>query len=122
MVDYTLDRIEGWRDGEERDVRSEMTSITFRVVAKTLFDAEVAGDIARIATAFDTGIEEIARRIRRPVPVPDLVPTPGNLRYRKAVARMDRLVYRIIDEHRDGRDQGDLLSALMQIVDEDGRP
>ena len=121
MVDYTLDRIEGWRDGEERDVRSEMTSITFRVVAKTLFDAEVAGDIARIATAFDTGIEEIARRIRRPVPVPDLVPTPGNLRYRQAVARMDRLVYRIIDEHRDGRDRGDLLSALMRVVDEDGR-
>lgn len=122
MVDYTLDRIEAWRDGEERDVRSEMTSITFRVVAKTLFDAEVAGDIARIATAFDTGIEEIARRIRRPVPVPDLVPTPGNLRYRQAVARMDRLVYRIIDEHRDGRDRGDLLSALMRVVDEDGRP
>ena len=122
MVDYTLDRIEGWREGEERDVRSEMTSITFRVVAKTLFDAEVAGDIARIAGAFDTGIEEIARRIRRPVPVPDLVPTPGNLRYRRAVARMDRLVYRIIDEHRDGRDRGDLLSALMQVLDEGGRP
>ena len=99
-----------------------MTSITFRVVAKTLFDAEVAGDIARIAGAFDTGIEEIARRIRRPVPLPDRVPTPGNLRYRRAVTRMDRLVYRIIEEHRDGRDRGDLLSALMRIEDEEGRP
>jgi cytochrome P450 len=122
MVEYALDRIDGWRDGEMRDVRSEMTSITFRVVAKTLFDAEVADDIARIATAFDTGIEEIARRIRRPLPIPDRVPTPGNLRYRRAVARMDRLVYRIIDEHRDGRDRGDLLSALVRVVDEDGRP
>ena len=34
---------------------------------------------------------------------------------------MDALVYRIIDEHRDGRDRGDLLSALMGVVDEDGR-
>ncbi|HEY7472533.1 MAG TPA: cytochrome P450 [Gemmatimonadota bacterium] len=122
MVEYTLDRLDGWRNGETRDVRSEMTSITFRVVAKTLFDAEVEGDIARIAGAFDTGIEEIARRIRRPLPIPDRVPTPGNVRYRRAVARMDRLVYRIIDEHRDGRDRGDLLSALMRVVDEDGRP
>ncbi len=35
---------------------------------------------------------------------------------------MDRLVYRIIAEHRDGRDRGDLLSALMQARDEEGRP
>jgi len=120
MVDYTLDRMEGWKDGEERNVRSEMTSITFRVVAKTLFDAEVAGDIAELGRAFDTGIEEIARRIRRPVLLPDWVPTRGNLRYRSAVGHMNRLVYRIIEEHRDGRDRGDLLSALMQIEDEEG--
>ncbi len=122
MVDYTTDRLDGWLDGEERDVRGEMTSITFRVVAKTLFDAEVAGDIAEIAEAFDTGIEEIARRIRRPFLVPDWVPAAGNLRYRRAVDRMDRLVYRIIEEHRDGRDRGDLLSALMQVRDDEGRP
>lgn len=122
MVDYTLDRVDGWNDGDERDVRHEMTSITFRVVAKTLFDAEVTGDVAEIAEAFDTGIEEIARRIRRPVLLPDWIPTPGNRRYGSAVRRMDRLVYRIIDEHRDGRDRGDLLSALMRVEDEEGRP
>jgi cytochrome P450 len=121
MVAATLDRMEGWRDGEVRDVRGEMTSITFRVVARTLFDAEVEGDAAEIAEAFDTGIGEIARRIRQPVLVPDWIPTTGNRRYRRAVRRMDALVYRIIDEHRDGRDRGDLLSALMGVVDEDGR-
>ena len=122
MVDATLERMAGWSDGEPKDVRAEMTSITFRVVARTLFDAEVAEDAAEIAAAFDTGIEEIARRIRQPVLLPDWVPTTGNRRYRSAVRRMDRLVYRIIDEHRDGRDRGDLLSALLQVTDEDGRP
>lgn len=121
MVDATLDRLAGWRDGEPLDVRGEMTSITFRVVARTLFDAEVEGETAEIAEAFDTGIEEIARRIRQPLLLPDWVPTAGNRRYRSAVGRMDRLVYRIIDEHRDGRDRGDLLSALMRVADEDGR-
>jgi cytochrome P450 len=122
MTKYTLDRLDGWRHGETRDVRGEMTSITFRIVAKTLFDAEVADDAAEIAAAFDTGIEEIARRIRRPVLIPDRIPTPGNLRYRRAVDRMDRLVYRIVEEHRDGRDRGDLLSALMEVRDQEGRP
>ena len=122
MSDYAIDRVDAWRDGEERDIRHEMTSITFRVVSKTLFDSEVAGDVAEIGAAFDTGIEEIARRIRRPVLLPDWLPTKGNRRYRRAVDRMDRLVYRIIAEHRDGRDRGDLLSALMQAMDEEGRP
>lgn len=122
MADYAIDRVAGWKDGEERDLRHEMTSITFRIVSKTLFDSEVAGDVAEIGAAFDTGIEEIARRIRRPVLLPDWVPTKGNRRYRRAVDRMDRLVYRIIAEHRDERDRGDLLSALMQARDEEGRP
>ncbi|CAN5333849.1 cytochrome P450 [soil metagenome] len=122
MVDYTLERLDGWQDGEERNVREEMTSITFPVVARALFDAEVEGDIAEIAMAFDTGIEEIARRIRRPILLPDRLPTPGNLRYRRAVARMDRLVYRIIEEHREADDRGDLLSALMRIRNDEGRP
>ncbi|MGH7567241.1 MAG: cytochrome P450, partial [Gemmatimonadota bacterium] len=65
-------------------------------------------------------IEEIARRIRRPVLVPDWVPTGGNRRYRRAVERMNRLVYGMIAEHRDGRDRGDLLSALMQVRDDEG--
>jgi cytochrome P450 len=34
---------------------------------------------------------------------------------------MDELVYRIIAEHRDGIDRGDLLSALLQVRDEEGR-
>ena len=122
MVDYAVDRIDGWEDGEERDVRHEMTSITFKVVAKTLFDSEVAGDVAEIGAAFDTGIEEIARRIRRPVLLPDWLPTKGNRRYRRAVDRMNRLVYRIIAEHQGGQDRGDLLSALIRARDEEGRP
>ena len=54
MVDYAIDRVAGWRDGEERDIRHEMTSITFRIFSKTLFDSEVAGEVAEIGAAFDT--------------------------------------------------------------------
>lgn len=123
MVAYTLRRMERWEDGAEVDVRAEMTSLTFEIVAKVLFDADVADDVAEIAEAFDVGIDEIARRFRRPIRIPDFVPTPGNLRYRRAVARMDALIERIVDEHRHGRaGSGDLLSDLMAARDEAGRP
>ncbi|MDX1624329.1 MAG: cytochrome P450 [Gemmatimonadota bacterium] len=123
MVDFTERRISGWRDGEIRDVREEMTSLTFEIVAKVLFDAGVAEDLEEIAEAFDTGIEQIAARIRRPVRIPDWIPTPGNLRYRAAVARMDRLIARILEEHREGRaSEDDVLSRLMEARDERGEP
>ncbi|HUP18741.1 MAG TPA: cytochrome P450 [Gemmatimonadota bacterium] len=123
MIDKTTARLATWRDGEVRDIRGEMTSLTFEIVAKVLFDAEVTADVQEIADAFDTGIDEIARRFRRPFRIPDAVPTPGNRRYLRAVARMDALIYRMIDEHRRGAAGGDdLLTTLLEARDESGRP
>lgn len=119
MVDYTDRRLDDWRDGETRDIREEMSSLTFAIVAKTLFDADVEGDVEEIGDAFDTGIDQIAARFRRPWRIPDWIPTPGNLRYRRAVGRMDDLVYRIIREHRE-ESGNDLLAALMAVRDEEG--
>lgn len=49
------------------------------------------------------------------------LPTPGHRRYFKAVAKIDRIVYRIISERRESKsDEGDLLSMLLQAQDEDG--
>jgi cytochrome P450 len=48
-------------------------------------------------------------------------PTPGNLRTRRAIERLDRIVYRIIRERREsGKDTGDVLSMLLLARDEDG--
>ncbi len=55
------------------------------------------------------------------VPVPPFVPTPTNLRNRRAVAQLDAILYRIIRERRAaGDDRGDLLSMLLATQDEDG--
>ncbi|HUP01079.1 MAG TPA: cytochrome P450 [Gemmatimonadota bacterium] len=123
MVEYTERRLARWRDGDTFDVRAEMNSLTFEIVARSLFDAEVAAEVEEIGEAFNTGIEQIAARFRRPYRIPDRVPTPGNRRYRRAVARMDALIYRIIAEHRDrGAGGDDLLSVLMRVRDDEDRP
>jgi cytochrome P450 len=55
------------------------------------------------------------------VPIPPFVPTPLNLRNRRAVAQLDAILYRIIRERRaQGGDRGDLLSMLLATQDEDG--
>src|SRR5262249_22645444 len=56
------------------------------------------------------------------VPLPPAVPTPRNLRSRRAVRQLDEVVYRIIRERRaQGGDRGDVLSTLLEARDDDGR-
>jgi len=53
--------------------------------------------------------------------IPLWLPTPRNLRAKRGVRRLERVIYRIIAERRaHGRDSGDLLSTLLEVRDEDG--
>jgi cytochrome P450 len=94
--------------------------LTLLIVAKVLFDADVAHDVETIGGALDDATKEIAARFRRPFRIPDAIPIPGNLRYRSAVRRLDHVVHRIIGEHREHDGRGDLLGLLMQARDEEG--
>ena len=122
MVAYTDRCVDGWSDGEVRNVHEDMMRITMEIVSKTLFDADVATDVDELGRQFEIVLREIAARFRRPFKVPDWVPTPRNLRYRRGIRSLERFVYRILAERRkDPRDRGDLLSMLMAARDEDGQ-
>jgi cytochrome P450 len=120
MVSFTERALDEWQDGETRDVHHDLMRLTLLIVAKVLFDADVAREVETIGGALDDATKEIASRFRRPFRIPDAIPIPGNLRYRSAVRRLDGVVHRIIDEHRDHDGRGDLLGLLMQARDEDG--
>lgn len=121
MVRYSDRLADGWQDGEVRDVHREMMKVTMEIVSKTLFDADVERDVDEVGDAFEVVLKEIAVRFRRPFRIPDSVPTPGNLRYRRGVAIVNRVINRIVAERRARpADRGDLLSMLMSARDDDG--
>ena len=97
-VHYAERMLEIWQPGEPRDVHVDMMALTLRIVAKALFDAEIEKDVVEIGQAFDAVVNEIAVRFRRPFSIPYALPIPGNIRYARAVRRIDRLVTRIIEE------------------------
>jgi cytochrome P450 len=123
MTAYAQRQAGAWRDGETRDVHADMMRVTMEIVSKTLFDVEVEEDVDAIGRSFDLVIREIAKRFRRPIKIADWIPLPGNLRYRRGVALLDRLVARVLAERRARPgDRGDLLSMLMAARDDDGKP
>ena len=120
MVEYTQRLLEGWRGGEERDAHQEMMRLTLQIVAKTLFDADVARDTRDVGKSLEL-LLELGANFRRTLFVPHWVPTPTNLRIKREIAFIEGILYRIIGERRaSGRDTGDLLSMLLHAQDEDG--
>jgi cytochrome P450 len=120
MVDYTERLLAEWRDGEERHIHTDMMRLTLEIVAKVLFDADVASDAREVGEALRVALEHFKASFGSLVKLPLFLPTPANLRLKKAVRRLDTLIHRFIDQRRvGGPDRGDLLSRLLHARDED---
>jgi cytochrome P450 len=100
MVGYTEEMLNGWVSGVPRDLHGDMMALTLRIAAKTLFNAEVEEDIAEIDHAVTALTDEIASRFARPFVIPDAVPLPGHIRYRRGLRRIEQVVARMIQERR----------------------
>jgi cytochrome P450 len=120
MVRFTERMLEGWRDGETRDVHAEMMRLTMQIVAKTLFDADVDADAQEVGRALEA-IMEHNSDFRRLILTPPWLPTLRNVRAALATRRLNKIIYRIVGQRRSaGQDAGDLLSMLLHAQDEDG--
>jgi cytochrome P450 len=121
MAIYATRRAAGWHDDAVMDIHPEMMAITRDIVAKTLFDADVSDDARVIGDAAHFLTEYFGKRLGSLLQlVPAWVPTPANLRLRRAVRGLDEVVYRMIaDRRRTPGDRVDLLSILLQAQDAD---
>lgn len=126
MVRATERLLEGWRDGETIDVDHAMMSATLEIVGRTLFHADLSGDVARIAEAMKVLHGMIEANNSAWTLLPDWFPTPQRGREGRAVRTLDEIVLRIVKERRPSEDSpvedtGDLCSMLLSAEDEDGR-
>lgn len=121
MTRCTAARLEHWHPGQPLDVASEMMRLTYTIVGKTILGADVSPESDAVEHAMDTMLTHTYRRWGNIMDMPDWIPSPGNRRFRRALADVDRVVYRIINEHRTLPQHGytGLLSMLMEARDEE---
>lgn len=107
---------DSWRDGQEVDLAQEMMRLTLRIVAKTLFDTELGGEVQELTEA----INDIMGMYNFLVALPAVevlihLRMPGVAGFAKAKRKVDAVVYRMIEAHRKrGADSGDLLDMMLR--------
>lgn len=132
MVGYASAAIDGWQDGEVREMSGEMMQLTMYIVAKTLFDADrtgLAGLAGGVGQAVGT-LQEIINHDLQSLWVPPVwAPTPRNQQRREVNRSLDAAIDQIVTLRRSQADagasggmadRGDLLSMLLQARDETG--
>ena len=122
MVELTLARTHRWQEGPI-DINEEMMALTLSIIARTMFNAQVDGDAKVVADALEVLMQYFERYgVVWIGKVFDALPLPSTRRLKKAIADLDAIIYRFIDEHcKAEEDSGDLLSMLLQAkAEEDG--
>jgi cytochrome P450 len=109
MTDCTRQLVSSWERGAgpgKIDAQEAMTRLTMAIVGRTLFGLDLDQQSDRARESFDTALSAIGRRGPANLQVPLWLPTPGNLRFRKALRDLDTIVYDIIGDFRSGQAEG----------------
>ncbi len=118
-VERMLGRWGRLEPGAALDAHAEMMRLTFAIVGRTLLSTDVDGDASAVGEALGVCLTWTNQHAEALVRVPPSLPTPSNLRFRRARGTLDALIYRVIRERRAAAEPGaDLLGLLMAVVDE----
>jgi cytochrome P450 len=128
MVSATGDLLARWERhavaGEPLDMAVEMVHHALTVLAQACFSADWKREAEVMGPAVEVAIGHAYEQMGQLVAPPEWVPTPGNVRFRRARSTLDDIIYRLITERRRSIARGepqprDLLGLLIDATDED---
>lgn len=125
MARCVEDMLRDWelrsRDDAVLDLHSEIMHLTQRIVGFTLFGMDLSDREAASSKAVTESLEIAGQRMNRgAMALPLSVPTPANLRFRRALRTLDEIVYAIIGHARKAGSEAQptLLRLLMDARDD----
>lgn len=104
-------------------IHTEMMRLTFRIVGLTLFSADVDGEAKEVGEALNVAMHWANDHAEAMIRIPPYIPTPANVRFRRAKKTLDDVVFRLIAERRASAARtnefgDDLLGMLMAATEE----
>jgi cytochrome P450 len=89
------------------DVVPALHRLAMRIAGEAFLGADVGPEADTIRTCFDQAIRITTQRVLSPLATPIWVPTPTNIRLRRCLGALDRVLGGLIDAHRRRLADGD---------------
>lgn len=107
--------------GETTNIAKHMMALTLTVVAKAMFGSDVPDHVVEtVGREIDISNEYAIQNLRKPVRLPNWVPTPRNLDQTRSIHALYKIMDDIIEARRKSDGQfDDLLQMLMDAKDEE---
>jgi cytochrome P450 len=114
VVACTRRRLDRWRPGEPFDLAAEMNELALEVIARLVFDEDVADRAAALRDAVHAFRQAMQAEGGSAVVFPDWFPLPAKVRQRRAVRAIDELIWKLIRD-RQAADRGgqDMLGQIL---------
>lgn len=117
--------LDGWEargaGGRPLDISTEMLRVSFDIVARTMFSADLRAEADAVVRDAAVVLEHAYNGMRTPVPVPLWLPLPSNRRFLAARRTLDELATRLVRERRDAPGVRDDLLSMMLLRGGDER-
>lgn len=121
MVEYAERAVDDLSPNEPVDVDERMQGLALEVISKALMDVDVGTSSPAIRRALADVMDGARASSRIPLSFPEWVPTPGNVRYNRAMDTFDTIVADIIHDHREDPDREDtVISKLVAASESEG--
>ena len=82
------------------DIDHAMMSIALEITCGALFGVAIDDEVDEITSATLAALHGVVAKARNPLSLPMVIPTPGNLKMRSAISRLDKAVDSIIAARR----------------------
>jgi len=123
MCEATKQMLDRWKPGAQMDIAAEMHRLALVIAGRTLFDMDLAGSARQLGKAVASVVSAVSNPLNIALAqLPFDVGRVGQGRtLRRAIARIDVILGRIIEEHKQSKaDTGDVVSMLVAARDEGG--
>jgi cytochrome P450 len=126
MVRHAVRWRDGVSDGTTINVTDEMGGLTLAIVGETLFSTDVQQDAGEVREALTDAVQSFAYAVLPGMELIEKLPVGPFVKVRKARARLDRIILRVIAERRADKPEGlsphdshgrDLISMLLMARD-----
>jgi cytochrome P450 len=115
VIERAMSAQDQWQDGSEVNIYREMMHFALGTVARTLFSTELGAEVVDLNKSM-SDIMDVYQAIVLLPGIRTLLKIPGTplRKFIYARDRFDKMVYRLIEEHRRDGDRGDLLSGMLE--------